>query len=524
MNKVDLDKYLQDSFTSGEEKIHRNEKMNRNIVDHLINDLNTEGINYVHWKSNIDLAEAKSGEMDLDFLVDRESFLPTVTILSRLGFKPALTISGANPPGISHFYAYDAGRDRFAHIHLFSRVLTGESFLKSHFFPFERMMLSNPDNQDRMKVASKPAELVLFIIRTYIKFGSPLDLAFVWKKTEKIKAELAWLNNGSDLSKSVQLLNKHCPVIDEGLFTRCIETLNGNYPLYRKILLSQKVRNRIRNYSKYTWSERAVSYFHLLISQIRRKLGPKKKSKVLQNGGTVIALVGADGTGKSTLTSEINRWLGEHLASRKMHAGKPPASLLTAPLNLAMWFGHRILILIRNRKSGDGGPARKKSSYSNNDSLASLMYAVRAVALAWDRRKITLKGWRSAARGEIVIFDRYPSITRGAMDSPRLQEHEKSSGWISSLYNTAARLERRLYDQIPPPDVIIRLHVPVEIAKERNRSRGTEGEEPDEYIEARHAHPIEWHRSDTERIFDVSTDQPLSKTIKEIKEIVWKTV
>ena len=110
------------------------------------------------------------------------------------------------------------------------------------------------------------------------------------------------------------------------------------------------------------------------------------------------------------------------------------------------------------------------------------------------------------------------------MDSPRLNEINVGSGWITSVYNRAARLERHIYTQIPPPDIVVRLKVSVEIAKERNRIRTKSGEETDEYIESRHLLSSEWHRADTGRIFDVDTTQPLAETMCAIKEIIWHSL
>jgi hypothetical protein len=61
----------------------------------------------------------------------------------------------------------------------------------------------------------------------------------------------------------------------------------------------------------------------------------------------------------------------------------------------------------------------------------------------------------------------------------------------------------------------------VEIAKERNRLRSKPGEETDEYIESRHYHATDWQRTDTGRVFDVNTAQPLAETLLEIKDIIW---
>lgn len=498
--------------------------MSSNLVDCLVTRLNNEGINYCHWKSNVDLAQATRGEMDLDFLVDRESFQPAVSILSRLGFKSALVRWGANSPGISHYYGYDPAADRFAHVHLFSRVLTGESFSKSHLLPFEMMLLQNSRYDGQMKVASKSAELVLFTIRTFIKYGSLLDLVYLSRKNKKIKSELRWLKDGADLSTSVCLLNKYCPVIDENLFFQCIDTLEKNSPLIERVRLARKVRRRIRSYAKHTSLERISAYIKLVSTQVRRRIGTRKKNKVLQAGGAVIAIVGADATGKSTLVLETGRWLGENFVVRILHAGKPPTSWATAPVNLLLHLERRLRPYLRPAATEHRSTSKQGESFLQGRGLASLLYAFRAVALAWDRRNLLMKGWRAAANGEILICDRYPSNVIGAMDSPRLKEIEENSGWFSLVYNMAARLEQRLYAQIPPPDLVVRLHVSVETAKERNRLRDKPGEETDVYIESRHLHSRQWHRTDTGRVFDVDTEQSLTETMLNIKDIIWRSL
>lgn len=486
--------------------------MKQNLVDCLIETLNTERIHYCHWKSNIDLAQATAGEMDLDFLIDRESFQPMLAILSRLGFKPAMVRYGANTPGITHFYGYDATTDRYAHVHLFSKVLTGESFMKSHLLPIESMLLENTRFDGPMRVPSKSAELVLFTIRTFIKYGSMLDLAYIYKKTEKIREELRWLKSGSDLPTALSLLQKYCPVIEAALFLECIDTLENNDSLLARMRLARKVRGCIQGYAKHAFTERMTGLARLAFHQAQRRIGPRKKNKVLQSGGAIIAVVGPDATGKSTVVSQTGKWLGQNFLVRVVHAGKPPSTITTVPVNALLGLARRLA----PSRSGtqDAGPAEGKGR-------AGLLQAVRAVALAWDRRSLMQQTWRAAARGEIVVCDRYPSSITGAMDSPRLKE-TPGSGWKTALYNRAARLEASLYRQVPPPDIVIRLQVPVEIAIERNRKRSKPGEdEPDEYIQARHALSSAWQRPDTRRVFDVDTTQSLDQTMLEIKQIIW---
>ena len=224
-------------------------------------------------------------------------------------------------------------------------------------------------------------------------------------------------------------------------------------------------------------------------------------------------MVGPDATGKSTVVSQTGKWLGQNFLVRVIHAGKPLGTVTTAPVNALLGLARRLSRGSR-RAAQDATPTEGKGR-------AGLLQAARAVALAWDRRHLMQQSWRAAARGEIVVCDRYPSSITGAMDSPRLKE-TPGSGWKTALYNRAARLETSLYRQVPPPDIVIRLQVPVEIAIERNRKRSKPGEdEPDAYIQARHALSSAWQRPDTKLVFDVDTAQTLDQTMLEIKQIIW---
>ncbi|MEZ4683882.1 MAG: hypothetical protein R2932_57700 [Caldilineaceae bacterium] len=95
--------------------------------------------------------------------------------------------------------------------------------------------------------------------------------------------------------------------------------------------------------------------------------------------------------------------------------------------------------------------------------------------VAWDRYRLLRSVRRLADRGELVICDRYPSVTVGAVDSPRLKlwtGEERTSPIVRALYNRIVQLEHALYRRMPDPDVVIRLTVSLEIAKQRNRNRG----------------------------------------------------
>ncbi|MGR8934298.1 MAG: hypothetical protein ACU837_07905 [Gammaproteobacteria bacterium] len=496
--------------------------MNLARATRFIESLNEHNIEYCHWKSNVSLANALAGEEDLDILVDRKTLPKMAIIFAELGFKPAVIKSGPNVPGIFHYYGLDAQTGKICHVHLFSSVLTGESFVKSHLLPIERMLLENTDYIGPAKVVSKSAELVLFVLRTFIKYGSLPDLRRLAGHEDAVRDELHWLQSGADLSLSLALLNKYCPVLDDVLFLQCIETLDGAGNLMKRMALAYTVRQRLRIYAKYTPLKRLFAYAQFALTKQRQRLTGNRKNKTLHSGGAIIAFTGADATGKSTLVARTGQWLGQVFCVRTVHVGKPPSTWLTMPLNLLVPRMRRLVPQLRRSGVGRAEVATMVAVRAQpGPALHSLLYAVRAAALAWDRYSLLIKVRRWAANGEIVVCDRYPTETVRAMDSPRLQENPHCTGFKAAVYNSLARFENRLYRQMPPPDVVLKLKVSLATAQQRNRNRKDVGSDAEEFIAARHRGNHEWYRHGTKYYYAIDTEMSLEDTVASVKKALW---
>jgi thymidylate kinase len=495
----------------------------QSLTQELINRFNQEGVLYCHWKSNIDLAKTLEGELDIDLLVSNDTQAQATEILMQLGFKPAAPGWGPNPPGIFHYYGYDPNQNDLVHLHMFTRVLTGESFLKSHLLPFEEMLLRNTYSADGMRITSKEAELVLFVLRTYIKYSSPLDVPRLLKSDKKVREEAQWLKEGSDMEQVGILLNQYCPVVSEKTFLESLDAILNRAPYLRKWKLSYQIRRRLQLYRKYSFPGWLFGHVQLVTGSILKKLRKQKGSKVLLSGGTIVAIVGADATGKSTLVSETSRWLRRNFVVNTVHAGKPPSTLLTVPINFLLALHRRL-----RRRSRSARKLEKDSSsnaavvHTEQKGLNSLIYAIRAVCLAWDRRTLLWKVRRASANGEIVVCDRYPTNATGMMDSPRSLVDLTQKGLVSSIYNWLARMERSLYRQIPPPDIVLRLKVSLETAKKRNAAREILDDEI--YLQNRHQQAKEWFMPGTRSIQDIDTDLPLTETLIAVKQAIWSSL
>ena len=248
-------------------------------------------------------------------------------------------------------------------------------------------------------------------------------------------------------------------------------------------------------------------------------LGKQIKNKILNSGGAVVSFIGGDATGKSTLVADTAQWLGGTFGVRTAHVGKPRLTWLTMPLGVLLPLGRRAFPSQRHqsRQAAEAADQAHSPSGEQNQS-ESLLYALRALSLAWDRSKLLRKVHRQAAAGEIVICDRYPTDEPGGTDGPRLHIREGKRSW---LFNFLARAEHRLYAQNAPPDVALRLHVSIETAKQRNQRRTKADNHSDKDLEVRHQKVVAWNKTGTRVVCDIDTEASLDQTIQSVRKAIW---
>ena len=226
-----------------------------------------------------------------------------------------------------------------------------------------------------------------------------------------------------------------------------------------------------------------------------------KEKKYLTSGGAIIAITGLDATGKSTITSELKRWLGQHFNTHFLHIGRPKARFET------LWF--RALLVLKKRKDSELEPPTKQEK-------SSIIFCIRYLILAYERLQLLKKANRLRANGYIVICDRYPCLNVGKMDSPRIIEAHNNNGFI----NLMGRLERKLYNLKPVPDMIYNLKIPIEIAIERNQARVKIDKETADSLRSRYKENSDL-QYDALNFEVIDTTPELSVVLKELKKKIW---
>ncbi|MFK7994593.1 MAG: hypothetical protein AB8B87_10680 [Granulosicoccus sp.] len=193
----------------------------------------------------------------------------------------------------------------------------------------------------------------------------------------------------------------------------------------------------------------------------------------------VVAVIGCDGSGKSTLS----RWLADELGLRResrfiyFGTGDGPGSLLIRTLN---WlksrsrFNHKASTVSPITTSAGHDGAAHVTASGNKTSSAGKRKAPDVLRLVWaaaallDRRGKMRQLDRFVSQGMIVVTDRYPQAEFwGVHDGPRLGYllETRSRG----VMHTFARWEQAAYFKMVQrkPDLVLLLDVSVELAHTR---------------------------------------------------------
>src|SRR5438094_7318271 len=446
------------------------------VLRALSESLGRAGVRYCHWKSNWRLPEALRGETDLDLLVHRADRSRFLSLVGALGLKPA---SGEDHPSVWHCYGCDDESGRLFDLHVYGRLITGGT-IKGYHLPVEEMLLRGArPTEAGVNVPEPAAELVLFVIRKSLDYAVASE-ALIPREWKAAADELRWLMSQGATDQEVRrLLAEYLPSVDFALFTKLRDAIeSGRWGLGR-FRLGRALASRLRPYRRFARPSATLARSGRAWRKAWRTRRGGTPAQALLSGGAVIGVVGSDGSGKSTVVGEVSRWLGEFLSVATIHGGKPPPSVPTAlpplllPLLRRMMPGYR-----STRIEVATEPAAMRTG-------PLLLFALRALMLAYERKKLLIRAHRKAANGTLVLSDRYPTRQPGVPEGAMLHFLREDP---RSLYRWLARVEERTYGEIPQPDLVLRLDVPLELAVQRNLTRSKPGgPEPTADLPQRHA-------------------------------------
>lgn len=411
------------------------------LYQDLFKRLDQDLIKLVYFKSSKDIDKAMNGEGDLDVYLQfgcRDDFKKA---LIDSGFFKVIPNASRRYSEVDNYIGYCADSGAFGHIHIHYQMVVGPDYAKSLLLRpgdvFKESTTAYSDQYESCHVISSRDELRLAIFRWLLK----VRCKDFFTATKKL----------SDLIDEIQFLERQ---VCDDQFSKSIRE-NFRKASNRRVTLQQFL-------SVFKIQDMEVK-IHLrlwLILKIKELCGRIYNKVVTQAGlfgphmnlecghGKIIAFVGCDGSGKSSLLSETSKTIGSRINTTELHFGKPGFFLL--------FFARYFTSL---------------SKFVSSRKLQELIFGISVLILACARRLCFKKAEKQALKGKIVFLDRLFVRELGLDGGRDLKLVESSLGSNNLIF----RFCRKMYNSIGNPSLLFVINAPIKTILER-RAEDDEGE------------------------------------------------
>lgn len=489
-------------------------------ITNLFRDLDDNGIRYCHWKSNRNLDRSLKGLTDLDILVDREHGECFRLTLHQHGVKPIVSPSGRQYPALEDYLGFDEDTGRLFHLHVHYQLVLGEQFVKNYRLPIEQIYLDSTGTYAGiLKIPSPDLEIIVLAVRALLKYrdrdvikdmlsirspGLPADM----------QDEVKYLYEQTDLESVSRVLQSELDLIPADVILKFLSTVThsprSGYLFYH---LRNQLRRALAPYQRHSRCRARGEYFWALLRRRLSFLPAHSSKKIPVAGGMMVAVMGADGAGKSTIVNELRQWLSWKMNVRTYYLGSQEPSLVSKLAYLifriagsAQWRWGRLVGEQRASSRAPGG-------------LQRLLHNFYHISTARDRYCRYVAGRRQVLQGTVVVFDRYPLealhrvMRQRPMDGPRIAAG--AEGNVSGLTRIMSRMERHFYRRIRPPDHLFILHVSPQVSRQRK------SDYDHNVIEEKSRALVQMDKQGL-HFTEIDADQPLEQVLLQIKTTLWE--
>ncbi len=423
------------------------------ICKKLFEYFNSNKIRYCHWKSNVHLDKALQGKTDLDVLIHRADKDKFELACRKFDLKKIMSPPEKQFPGMEDYLGFDNNTGELIHLHVHYLLVLGEKYIKNHHLPIEEIVFDHLTQKQNVYIPICEMELLLLVIRAHMKVDA-ISLVkhgikycmgrFYTPFPTDIEREFLDLIQNSD-DKKLGLLLKKCgfPISDQlffDFFKQFSEKKISPFSILKnKWQITKGLERYRRNKSVLVYWD-YFSFYVRALPLINKVL--KEKRKILPYTGKIFSLVGADGSGKSTLKKDLQEWLSWKLSLKTYYYGIPKTRYL-----------HFISYVIR-------GFNKFKLTF-----FARLFECYYWAYVAKNRHGISKRSRKQIEQGITILTDRFPMMDfhtmKEPMDGPRLKQYTRG---INAYFS---KREAYHYDEIKMPDCILVLQVDIDELRKR---------------------------------------------------------
>jgi hypothetical protein len=457
----------------------------------------------------------RSGEGDLDLLIAKEDQHRAQAILLEQGLKLFPCVACRDHPAILSFLGYDEPSGRIVHLHVHFRLVAGNSFVKNYRLPWEAAILARTIVHPMLpiRMLDPVNEALLLIVRRCLELRRSDPITFRNWRVASYKFALDRRELATRVDR-VTLCSRAAELFGYDMADMFADAFYGEPRPGDQRLLRRRIQRHLAAYRAYNAFEAGLrslgrAVFWAAGSLNKRFLWvPRPWSRRAPGGGRVVAVIGVDGSGKSTIVARIRAWLGQEIDVVPIYFGTGDGrpSLVLWPFKLMVPL---VTLLL--------GTKRKGASHGKSDRVPGLLYSVLlmvwATAVAIEKRLKLSAARRGANRGLIVLADRYPQNQMFDFnDGPLLGPPALVPGWLRRFESSSYVLARRL-----PPDLVIKLVVTPETAARREPDM-------DPAIIRQRIAALQHLNFPGARVVCVDAEQPLTEVLRVVKREIWRLI
>jgi hypothetical protein len=479
----------------------------------ILGDFRRQCLSYCYWKSSRRMCAALSGETDLDLLIARTEQHRAQAVLLERGLKLFPSVAHRDDPAMSSYLGYDEPSGRIVHVHVHFLLMAGASLLKNYRLPWEDEILARAVEHPTLpiRILDPASEALLLMVRSCLELrrSDPVILRN-WEATRRKftldRVELAALIDPATFR------NRAGEALGEDVADMLATAFADDRALERHWRLRRRLQKDLATFRTYNSLEARLRGAWRGVLWTAGGLNdrwlnwPRPWNRRAPGGGHVVAILGVDGSGKSTIVKAIRTWLGAQVDVVPIYfgtgAGRPSLALLPFKLMVPV-----ITPWLRSKPSG----SQSEVSRHSRGLLYSLLLIVWATAVALEKRGKLRAAHRGAKRGLIVVADRYPQCEIVDFnDGPLLTRLSRAPLWLRRFEVGAYALARRL-----PPDLVIKLRVtPDTVARRRP--------DMDPAMILQRIDALRRLTFPGARVVSVDAEQPLAEVIRAVKGEVWR--
>ena len=410
-----------------------------NICRKFFSELEKENIIYVHWKSNEHLIEDLNGESDLDLLLRFADKYALEKVFESLDIKRFEAKNDAAYDGIEDYIGYDEESGKIIHFHIHFKLIIGLKYLKEYHLPWEEIIFKTRIKHPKTDIwiINHELELLLLIIREALRINfSKLFKLKTFHHSEKAKREFDWLKSkhsenqfntfSQDLIREKETILLVSATITNGLKEEFTIKLRSKFQrIFRSNIRFNLVKLSLLKTKRLIKKTVYVILYRVLNYTPEKRVSPRN--------GLVVALVGSDGSGKSTMASELKKFYQKKITVKMVYFGQYKANNTLFKLILRLLYKLNLKPIINLRFKQR--QFRKTQKYNK--------------------------------KGYLVICDRFPQNQYGMiMDGPMLAEKRKSA---NPFLRILSRREEYFYKELvhAPLKIVFKLLIDEDTAVKR---------------------------------------------------------